>query len=58
MWRSVLENRDGCADSPTDSESSAVFEGHKYDVYSVTLLRVPGMLWTENALPNMPRRFR
>ncbi len=35
MWRSVLEDRDGCADGPTDSEASAVFEGHKHDVYSV-----------------------
>jgi hypothetical protein len=35
MWRSVLDDRDGCADGPTDVECSAVFEGHKQDVYSV-----------------------
>jgi hypothetical protein len=35
MWRPVPDDTDGCADGPTDIGCSAVFEGHKQDVYSV-----------------------
>ena len=35
MWRTVHEDIDGAAENPTDSEASAVFEGHTRDVYSV-----------------------
>jgi WD40 repeat protein len=35
MWHSDFQDGEGSAESPIEFQPSALFEGHKHDVYSV-----------------------